>query len=230
MEAEAASDESGKGDFFGGLHVTVTLVEVEDYLKLKEANLLPRIGDSKLLSDACVYYLAPKLLEILGDKIVSISFGAKEYNKLYSKLQNLNILLSYAHNQVWTKLREKLQEKGKVLPPKTIIDQFCTKDKYTGYLRSISVECQDINIFKTKAESCFISCAISSIISRFNFLEEMASLSIKLSYSLPLGASDRVVRAFHDISEISNFKHEWYCKTHFKTYEKAIRTLNSPID
>ncbi|AGX88988.1 ribonuclease HIII [Mycoplasma parvum] len=222
LEPEAGSDESGKGDFFGGLHIAITFLEVEDYLKLQKENLLPKINDSKLLSDANVYYLAPKLKEILRNNIISISFGAKEYNRLYSEFKNLNILLSYAHNIVWSSLKEKLLQKNKTMPKKTIIDQFCPKEKYIQYLKNISIEVENINIFQTKAESKFLSCAISSIISRFNFLEEISELSKKLLYELPLGASNKVIESYKELSIKKGFKAEMCCKTHFKTIKKAV--------
>ncbi|CCE66816.1 ribonuclease HIII [Candidatus Mycoplasma haematominutum] len=222
-EAEAASDESGKGDFFGGLHISLTYLDSEGYILLKNENILQKINDSKLLSDATVYYLAPKLQELLDWRILSISFEISEYNRIYEKFQNINLLLSYGHNLLWEKLEKLLREKGKLFPPKTIVDQFCTAKKYYQHLESINIEGINLTFFETKAEQKYLSCAISSIISRYLFLEEVDKLSKSLDYELPLGASSAVVRAFGVLHRKRGFKAEQYCKTHFKTLEEAKR-------
>ncbi|RAO94934.1 ribonuclease HIII [Mycoplasma wenyonii] len=221
--SEAGSDESGKGDFFGGIHVSLAFLNTESYLKLKNSKLLAKITDSKLLSDATVYYLAPKLKALLPNEIFAVSFKIKEYNKLYARLKNVNVLLSYAHNTLWKQLNESLRAREEPLPNKTVIDQFCDKERYYKYLDSIGVQGEELTHFETKAELNHLSCAIASIISRFNFLEEISELSRKYHHNLPLGASNLVIKAFRELRlKKETLKAEEVCKTHFKTYEKAL--------
>ncbi|AFN64916.1 ribonuclease HIII [Mycoplasma wenyonii str. Massachusetts] len=205
------------------MHVSLTFLNTENYLKLKDSKLLARITDSKLLSDATVYYLAPKLKTLLSDDIFTVSFKIKEYNKIYSKIKNINALLSYAHDSLWKQLNASLRAREEPPPEKTVIDQFCPQDKYYEYLAKIGVKGEEITNFETKAELNHLSCAISSIISRFNFLEEISELSRKLHYNLPLGASHLVIDAFRELRlRKETLKAEELCKTHFKTYEKAL--------
>lgn len=176
-----------------------------------------------MLTDSTVYYLAPKLKALLPNEIFTVSFKIKEYNKLYAKLKNVNVLLSYAHDALWKQLKGSLKEKEEELPTKRVIDQFCDKERYYKYLESIGVQGEELTHFETKAELNHLSCAISSIISRFNFLEEIAELSRKFRHNLPLGASQLVIKAFRELRlKKETLKAEEVCKTHFKTYEKAI--------
>ncbi|AFO52219.1 ribonuclease HIII [Candidatus Mycoplasma haematolamae str. Purdue] len=174
-----------------------------------------------MLNDSTVYFLAPKLKELLSEKIFYLSLGAREYNSMYSGLRNINLMLSKLHNELWTQLSSYLEARGGGIPRKSVIDQFCTREKYYEHLRKIGIKGQWVSLFLPKAEGQFLSCAISSIISRYHFLEEMNELSKRLGLNLPLGASSLVIESYNKISSEGKYLDSEYCKTHFKTLQKA---------
>ncbi|KMZ96210.1 ribonuclease HII [Plasmodium vivax North Korean] len=94
-------------------------------------------------------------------------------------------------------------------------------EKYYSHLQSIGQKSEHIEIFITKAEKQYLSCAISSIISRYHFIEEISELSKKVSYNLPLGATRVVKEAFQKFSKNTTLKPNKYCKLHFKTFKEC---------
>ena len=79
-------------------------------------------------------------------------------------------------------------KKENVVYDKIIIDQFEVEKAYYNHIKMLPEKVTNIN-FVTKAEDKCLSVAVSSIISRYLFLQEMEKLSKKVDMSLPLGAS-----------------------------------------
>lgn len=179
------NDEVGVGDVFGPLIVTSCFLDQKTYLLLKAENIV----DSKKLSDFAIMKLAPILKKQVPHKTIIIS--NQKYNEMYLKYKNTHILKAIAHNEALIQLTSFLQTQN-IKYDQIVIDQFAAENKYFQYLNDQSIIIKNNLLFKTKAEQSHLAVAIASIISRYNFLEQINKLEFTYNISLPLGASNKV--------------------------------------
>ncbi|WP_342252143.1 ribonuclease HIII [Spiroplasma endosymbiont of Amphibalanus improvisus] len=176
------SDEVGVGDVFGPLVVTSSFIEADNIEAIKKLG----VKDSKQLTDKKIYEIAPKLMNLVKHK--TIIFNNCDYNKIYNQYKNSHILKALGHNKV---IWEMLNDYG----PKIrafYIDQFVNEKKYFEYLTDKKNIVTENIFFLTKGESKLASIAISSIISRYLFLESMKALAKQHNLKqLPLGCSNQ---------------------------------------
>ena len=172
------SDEVGTGDYFGPVVVTASYVpkeKIKDVLKLG-------VRDSKKINDTMIRRIAPSLIKnVVHETYIMTN---EEYNNLTNS--NLNKIKAQLHN----KALFKLNSDPKNVHSYIVVDQFCERNLYYNYIKDEKDICRKI-WFTTKAEDKCLSVAVSSIISRYVFLQEMEKLSAKYG-ELPLGASDVV--------------------------------------
>ncbi|MDO7983453.1 MAG: ribonuclease HIII [Pigeon pea little leaf phytoplasma] len=183
------ADESGKGDVFGPIVVSIVYIryELEDFL------LRNRVKDSKLLSKNSIFQIAPFLMKNIDyDFEILQPF---DYNNLIKKKLNLNHILACLYNKLILRFYHNLKFSSPV-----IIDQFATESFYFNYLKTESNVYRHIR-FQTKAESKFLCVAASSIIARYLFLREIEKLGQLNNVKLILGASDLVNRQIKLIYE-----------------------------
>jgi hypothetical protein len=105
-------DESGKGDLFGPLVVAGVIVNSETEILLAKRG----VRDSKSLSDTIIITLANLIREQCPVEVLILL--PPQYNALYEKYGNLNLLLAWGHAQIIS----NLSKKQKVA--KAISDQF----------------------------------------------------------------------------------------------------------
>lgn len=218
------SDESGKGDFFGGPVVVAVRIDEKTLNELKKSEnsaLYSKIKDSKQCNDDWIRNAAQKLMEIC--KYEFLEYPPEKYNKAYQQYKNMNSLLAHMHNEVHQKL------KGSEV---RILDAFTNEDKYTKYLRDMGTEYVKIDIMKEKADSMFLSVAIASIIARYMFMKQMDELRAmsKLGENIPYGCSyaegspqnvvdmyERLVMAGHNPEELNSK----FVKANFSTLQRV---------
>ena len=159
MEILIGTDESLKGDTFGG--IVVAGVRADD----GQRTFLREIGaiDSKKLADRKITELAHKIKEL---PYYIISLKPIEYNILIEEIGLTNLL-----NRLHKECAEKLQIKG----AKHIVD------KYPG--------CNVGDIAITKAEDKYEEVAAASILARDSSLKQIAELSREAGMILPLGST-----------------------------------------
>lgn len=201
------SDESGKGDIFGPLCVAAVFIN-----KDIEESLNKNIKDSKLISDKKIGQLA---IEIKQKCKYQLSvFEPKTYNSLYSKFNNLNKLLAWAHKQTIEKLIDKINP---IVPEKIVIDKFASNDLFTNYINT--------NIYieqKHKAESD-VSVACASIIARDAFVSWLDKESKIIGYKLLPGASKSLNQCIYYLKQhLGNGKISELTKTHFKPVKEIM--------
>ena len=126
--------------------------------------------------------IAPSLIKTIVHETYIMT--NEEYNNLTNS--NLNKIKAQWHN----KALFKLNSDPKNVHSYIVVDQFCERNLYYNYLKDERDVCRKI-WFTTKAEDKCLSVAVSSIISRYVFLQEMEKLSQKYG-ELPMGASDKV--------------------------------------
>ncbi len=177
-------DESGKGDFFGPLVVAAA------YVDPVLAKTMQGIGvkDCKALSDKQVFAIGAKLRERLGrNRYKLVSIGPPTYNRLYTKIRNVNRLLSWAHARAIENMLETMPN-----CPRAVSDQFGAKHQIERALmkngRSIELE------QRHKAESD-IAVAAASVLAREAFLHALKRLGETHGIPLPKGASPEVRQA-----------------------------------
>ena len=204
------SDEVGTGDYFGPLVVTASFVDKKHHMKLIDLG----VKDSKKLTDDKIRSIAPEIIKLIPH--VSYIMDNENYNK--NSNYNMNQLKAILHNKVLVSLIEK----DSYPYEKIIIDQFVYPKKYYEHLSSANKVVKDI-LFLTKAEGKNLSVAVSSIISRYIFINEIDKLSKKYNIIIPKGAGLAVDETAKII--VSKYgKDELYncAKINFKNTERII--------
>ncbi len=167
-------DESGKGDVFGSIHLTLVRNTPKLNLLVKQFHL----QDSKKMSDQRILFLAPKILGVL--KAAKSCYWLKIVpGKLINK--NLNAVLAQHY---W----ELISQTNDQIP--VVIDAFCSYQKLREYWGNRSPSGNKISV-KEKGESFFNAIAVASIISRYHFLQELKNWenTFALVNAIPKGAS-----------------------------------------
>lgn len=208
LTAHIGLDEAGKGDFFGPLCIAALYADKEGILKLHKMG----VKDSKTFTDPKILKLAKEIRENFSFTV--IRFFPKKYNELYDKFKNLNRLLAWTHVAALSDLSQKTGCK------EALLDQFADKSVVQKMVESKKL---DVNLEqKTKGESDTVV-AGASILARAAFLDGMQKLSEEYNYTIPKGASQKVVQAAREIQE--KFGKEIMpnlVKMHFKTTQKLI--------
>lgn len=196
-EYRIGSDETFKGDTFGGLVVAGVFCDE----KLRERLKLIGVQDSKKLSDNQIILISRKIKEVIGEKNYFIcNIYPKEYNN-HSMTKLMNLL----HRKVFDQIIKK-----KKIDSQRVIH---IVDKYPG--------CNVGNLVETKAESKYIEVAAASIIAREEGLKQIEELSKKLGINIPKG-STHVSEALMFLKNSGKDPKE-FVKMHFKNVIKVLK-------
>lgn len=167
------SDEVGTGDYFGPIIVTAS------YVSKNNMNLLYELGvkDSKKITDQKILEIGPILIK----KIPHCTFILD--NETYNKYPtNMNKIKAILHNKVLVNMTKQETDYKYV-----VVDQFCYPRNYFGYIYNEKEKFTKIT-FTTKAEDKCLSVAVSSIICRYIFLQEIKKIEDKYNVFLKKGA------------------------------------------
>lgn len=178
------TDEVGNGSYFGGLAVVASYVTPTDHAWLKQLG----IDDSKKMTDARIRQLAPQLKEKIPHQALLLS--PKKYNQVIEEGYNAVSVKVALHNQAIFLLLQK-----GVQPQDIIIDAFTTPKNYQKYVQKETNQVSQAVHLIEKAEGQYLAVAVSSIIARALFLDNLEQLGAEMGYTLPSGAgsaSDQV--------------------------------------
>jgi len=205
------TDESGKGDYFGPLVVAGV------FLPEGQESVLAELGvkDSKKFSDNRVRALADLIKKGYTHSIVAI--GPEKYNGLYSKLQNLNRILAWAHARAIENILEEVNCKL------AVTDQFGDKAYVLNALmkRGRTIEL----IQRPKAEED-LAVAAASILARAEFLKRLYFLSQDIGIELPKGASPLVEIAGLELVKAQGAQAlDKVAKRHFKITARILSSV-----
>ena len=211
------SDEVGNGSYFGGLAVVASFVTPDDHALLKKLG----VDDSKNLTDSKIRQIAPILENNIKHKALLLS--PQKYNQVVGKgkMHNAVSVKVALHNQAIYLL---LQDGVK--PKKIVIDAFTSRQNYQKYLKNEANQFANPLTLEEKAEGKYLAVAVSSIIARNLFLENLDKLSQEVQYKLPSGAgsqSDKVASQILAAYGISGLEHT--AKLHFANTQKAQALL-----
>lgn len=211
------SDEVGNGSYFGGLAVVASFVTPDDHALLKKLG----VDDSKNLTDSKIRQIAPILENNIKHKALLLS--PQKYNQVVGKgkMHNAVSVKVALHNQAIYLL---LQDGVK--PEKIVIDAFISRQNYQKYLKNEANQFANPLTLEEKAEGKYLAVAVSSIIARNLFLENLDKLSQEVQYKLPSGAgsqSDKAASQILTAYGMSGLEHT--AKLHFANTQKAQALL-----
>ena len=209
------TDEVGNGSYFGGLAVVASFVTPDQHDFLRKLG----VGDSKTLTDQKIRQLAPLLKEKIQHQALLLS--PSKYNEVIGERYNAVSVKVALHNQAIFLLLQKGVE-----PEKIVIDAFTSSQNYEKYLKNEAKHFPNPVTLEEKAEGKYLAVAVSSIIARDLFLENLENLGRELGYQLPSGAGAASDKVASQILQAYGMKGLGFCaKLHFKNTEKAKQLL-----
>ena len=209
------TDEVGNGSYFGGLAVVASFVTPDQHHFLQKLG----VGDSKTLTDKKIRQIAPLLKENIQHQALLLS--PSKYNEVIGERYNAVSVKVALHNQAIFLLLQKGVE-----PEKIVIDAFTSSKNYDRYLKNEANHFSYPVTLEEKAESKYLAVAVSSIIARDLFLENLENLGRELGYQLPSGAGATSDKVASQILQAYGMKGLNFCaKLHFKNTEKAKMLL-----
>ena len=177
------------------------------------------VGDSKTLTDQKIRQLAPILKEKIQHQALLIS--PSKYNEVIGERYNAVSVKVALHNQAIFLLLQKGVE-----PEKIVIDAFTSAQNYDKYLKNEANHFSNPVTLEEKAESKYLAVAVSSIIARDLFLENLENLGRELGFQLPSGAGTASDKIASQVLQAYGMQGLNFCaKLHFKNTEKAKKML-----
>ncbi|RSJ94332.1 ribonuclease HIII [Streptococcus mitis] len=209
------TDEVGNGSYFGGLAVVASFVTPDQHAFLRKLG----VGDSKTLTDQKIRQIAPILKEKIQHQALLLS--PSKYNEVIGDRYNAVSVKVALHNQAIYLLLQK-----GVQPEKIVIDAFTSAKNYDKYLAQEANRFSNPISLEEKAEGKYLAVAVSSIIARDLFLENLENLGRELGYQLPSGAGTASDKVANQILQAYGMQGLNFCaKLHFKNTEKAKKRL-----
>lgn len=209
------TDEVGNGSYFGGLAVVASFVTPDQHAFLRKLG----VGDSKTLTDQKIRQIAPILKEKIQHQALLLS--PSKYNEVIGDRYNAVSVKVALHNQaIYLLLQKGIQ------PEKIVIDAFTSAKNYDKYLAQEANHFSNPISLEEKAEGKYLAVAVSSIIARDLFLENLENLGRELGYQLPSGAGTASDKVASQILQAYGMQGLNFCaKLHFKNTEKAKKRL-----
>ena len=209
------TDEVGNGSYFGGLAVVASFVTPDQHAFLRKLG----VGDSKTLADQKIRQIAPILKEKIQHQALLLS--PSKYNEVIGDRYNAVSVKVALHNQaIYLLLQKDIQ------PEKIVIDAFTSAKNYDKYLAQEANRFSNPISLEEKAEGKYLAVAVSSIIARDLFLENLENLGRELGYQLPSGAGTASDKVASQILQAYGMQGLNFCaKLHFKNTEKAKKRL-----
>lgn len=205
------TDEVGNGSYFGGLAVVASFVTPDQHDFLRKLG----VGDSKTLTDQKIRQIAPILKEKIQHQALLLS--PSKYNEVIGDRYNAVSVKVALHNQaIYLLLQKGIQ------PEKIVIDAFTSAKNYDKYLAQEANHFSNPISLEEKAEGKYLAVAVSSVIARDLFLENLKNLGRELGYQLPSGAGTASDKVASQILQAYGMQGLNFCaKLHFKNTEKA---------
>ena len=209
------ADEVGKG---GACETLVTAAFCIDNSLSKEAMSILKhmVADSKTLTDGKIKKVAQLLKKHCAGKYVIHMYNPREYNAMYEKQGNLNVLLAQAHARNIVEAVDLIN----IECPTVVVDQFASNNVVSEALTSRNVLNKIHLIETTRAEEKSMAVAAASVLARDAFLSVMDERSKEIGVTVPRGAN--MVGSFlarvhnkHDIGEVA--------KLHFTPVKEFMR-------
>lgn len=211
------TDEVGNGSYFGGIAVVASFVRPEDHAFLRNLG----VDDSKRMTDQNIQAIAPLLEGKIPHQALLLS--PQKYNQVVGK--------GLAHNAVSVKVALHNQaiflllQKG-ITADKIVIDAFTSAANYQKYVAKETNQVTQAVTLEEKAESHYLAVAVSSIIARAMFLDNLKQLGEEVGFHLPSGASSKSDKVASQLLAAYGMDSLAYtAKLHFANTKKAQALL-----
>ena len=206
-------DESGKGDFFGPLVIAAAYVDAA----IVEQFRAMQVRDSKTItSDKVAEGMAEKIIEILGKRYAIVTIGPAAYNKMYSRMKNVNVLLAWGHARAIENLLEQVPD-----CPRALSDQFGPAHRIE---KALMEKGQRIKLDQRPKAESDPAVAAASILARAGFLRAMRAMGQKYGVTIPKGASAHVRQVAADlVKQHGPGVLMQTCKGHFRTADEVLK-------
>ncbi|MEQ9763416.1 ribonuclease HIII [Streptococcus jiangjianxini] len=211
------TDEVGNGSYFGGLAVVASFVKPEDHDFLKSLG----VDDSKKMTDQKIQAIAPLLEEKIPHQALLLS--PQKYNQVVGKgLKHNAVSVKVAlHNQAIFLLLQKGIQADHI-----VIDAFTSPSNYQKYVSKEHNQVAQAITLEEKAEGNYLAVAVSSIIARAIFLENLKTLGEDVGFQLPSGASAKSDKVASQLLAAYGMESLAYtAKLHFANTKKAQALL-----
>src|ERR1700687_5856847 len=207
FEPHFGIDESGKGDFFGPLVISVVYVDRGIARKFLDA----AVQDSKRMrSDAKIRALADLIRKDSLGIVETVLIGPAKYNELYEKFGNLNRLLGWGHARVIENLLGR-----KPGCPRSLSDQFADARVIN---ESLMMHGRNIVLEQRPRAESDIAVAAASIIAREGFINWLERKGKELGMRLQRGVSPGVKETAKKLVEMGGPEAlREVAKVHFRT-------------
>jgi ribonuclease HIII len=201
-------DESGKGDFFGPLVVAGFVAGDDDLAGLTALG----VKDSKKIADKKLLQIDEALRSRYAYVVTVIM--PEDYNRRYSQLKNLNLLLAEGHAAT---IQGVLQQSSADM---AISDKFGKDERLETALDAIACT---VPIRQIVGGESILQVAAASILARAEFLRRLRGLSEEYGIELPKGAASHVDEAGRRL--VAKYGPEILssvAKTHFRNQQRAL--------
>ena len=221
-------DESGVGDYFGATVACAAVIFDAQRLKT-----IINIKDSKKFNDddlnAEIYKITtdnkqskyPDIFNFCLQE-VPLKLYNDYLNQKQTKKLNAHHMKTYGHSkalvQLWNKLSLEQQKQSEIT-----LDMFCYSQKHwENYQKDLIAanllnqnEIVQIDNFVNKADQKYYEVSLSSMLARWEFLNQIKKISKQYNLKIPLGAGTNAKKLFLQLKQ--NNKEVWkkICKTHF---------------
>ena len=182
-------DESGKGDYFGSIHLSL----VQYTAKMQQFCQNWQLRDSKQMPDAEIIAKAQLILRQFPDQIQTSVIKPHEIQPHV----NLNQLLAQKY---WKLIHQIPRESIPI-----IIDGFTNQQNFGRYINQPNHYRLKNLQFVVRAESKYQAVAVAALISRFHFLQELKNYEQQYQIKLLRGASANAKQQAQTILDADNY-------------------------
>jgi ribonuclease HIII len=199
-------DEAGKGDYFGPLVVAGVRITGK-----KAAEDLQKAGvrDSKDLGDAAARTMAQRILEAVGTGNVRVvTLSPREYEAKRTRAGNVNKLLDEIDAEIIGELKDEVEL--------IVVDQYAVSAREN--LKPFVPEGVRLEVRQRAEDDAAVAAA--SVLARARYLEELESLSARVGFRLPKGATHVIGAGRRVFEERGLAGLEEVAKVSFRTTER----------
>jgi len=201
------SDETLKGDTFGGLVVAGALFHVDELEELRSLG----VGDSKQLKDSDVKDIAKLLLSKFENRFSVVDYNPRYYNDYYLNGGNVTGLLNEGH----LKVANELMVINDYLVCNAGGSVTHVVDKYPG--------CVVGDVIESRADADYLVVGAASIVARYYGLKQFEALSSNCNTKLLLGSSNKNISSLLQLLFVDgDFVPFDYCKVSFRNVKSVL--------